>query len=161
LAESPVPALPPEARIPRLRASALCLDEERGLLTVRLKDPVTGVEHTYLPGGAIELGESPADAAERETLEETGYVVRLVGPATVKRYDFLWAGRVHDCTTHLFAARLVDRDAPPRSTATEPAYHAGVRWLRLTGESDVRAHFGFHAAIEAAVLEMLRQMRAP
>jgi 8-oxo-dGTP pyrophosphatase MutT (NUDIX family) len=37
------------------------------------------VERWLLPGGAIEPGESPADAAVREMWEETGLVVRLTG----------------------------------------------------------------------------------
>jgi 8-oxo-dGTP pyrophosphatase MutT (NUDIX family) len=32
-----------------------------------------------MPGGAVEPGERPAEAAERETFEETGLSVRVIG----------------------------------------------------------------------------------
>ncbi len=51
--------------------SRLCRLRSRGqLLLVRLRDPVSGVEALYPPGGAVEPNETPEEAARRETLEE-------------------------------------------------------------------------------------------
>jgi 8-oxo-dGTP pyrophosphatase MutT (NUDIX family) len=50
------------------------MDGDRLLLTKR-----TDNGEWCLPGGAIEPGERPAEAAERETLEETGLTVRVTG----------------------------------------------------------------------------------
>jgi hypothetical protein len=50
-------------RLKRLRASALCVAEGQ-LLLVRLRDPVTGEEALYPPGGAIEAGAEPEAARD-------------------------------------------------------------------------------------------------
>ena len=54
--------------------AAAVMDGDRLLLTKR-----TDNGEWCLPGGAIDSGERPAEAAERETLEETGLVVRVTG----------------------------------------------------------------------------------
>lgn len=59
---------------PRVAVGALVLREGRLLVVERGKAPAEGV--WALPGGSVELGESLAEAAEREVLEETGVVVK-------------------------------------------------------------------------------------
>lgn len=65
------------------------------------------VRHTYrarwgVPGGLLEKGEDPSEAAVREVLEETGVAVELVGePAVVvdavpQRVDVIYRGRLVD-----------------------------------------------------------------
>ncbi len=54
-------------------------DAGRLLLVRRGRDPHRG--RWSLPGGRVEAGESPAQAVEREVLEETGLVVRAGAPA--------------------------------------------------------------------------------
>ncbi|HEY3557807.1 MAG TPA: NUDIX domain-containing protein [Kribbella sp.] len=58
----------------RIGPAAAVMDGDRLLLTKR-----TDNGEWCLPGGAIEPGERPAEAAERETLEETGLSVRVTG----------------------------------------------------------------------------------
>jgi 8-oxo-dGTP diphosphatase len=60
---------------PVLAASAACFREGRLLLVRRANPP----QLWTLPGGRIELGESAADAAQRELLEETGVNAEIVG----------------------------------------------------------------------------------
>ena len=69
--------------------TVLIWDEEGRLLLVRQSDP----DIWSTPGGTIEPGETPADAALREAWEETGLRVRLTrmvgafgGPEYVTRY---------------------------------------------------------------------------
>ncbi|MER7797134.1 NUDIX domain-containing protein [Microbacterium sp. NPDC096154] len=62
-----------------MRVAAYCVivdDEQRVLLTRWIEGRVPAWS---LPGGGLEPGEDPADAARREAREETGYEVRLDG----------------------------------------------------------------------------------
>lgn len=65
----------PEA--PRVAIGALVFRDGRLLVVERGKPPAEGI--WALPGGSVELGETLAQAVEREVLEETGVVVRA-GP---------------------------------------------------------------------------------
>ena len=62
------------------------------------------------PGGRIEAGETPAQAAVRECFEETGLVVEVVRSYHEYRHDY-----EHDrVQLHFFACRAVSDDARPR-----------------------------------------------
>lgn len=62
------------------------------------------------PGGKIELGETPEQAAERECYEETGLAIRVVGPLleTTESYDHAVV------RLHFFHCELIDRQSVPR-----------------------------------------------
>jgi len=92
----------------RTRASALCFSNQQWLC-VHLKDPQSGKVFVLPPGGEIEAGETPVNAAQREALEETGYVVE-VDPKTelIVDYQFLWMGKNYDCRTHFFIGKTQD-----------------------------------------------------
>lgn len=59
---------------PIVGVGAVIVDGERVLLARRAGAPLLG--HWSLPGGAVELGETLRQAAEREALEETGLAVK-------------------------------------------------------------------------------------
>ena len=63
----------PKANSIVVAATAFVLDDEHRVLLVRRSD--NGL--WALPGGAMDVGERVAQTAERETLEETGYVVEV------------------------------------------------------------------------------------
>ena len=74
------------------------------------------------PGGAIEPGETPADAAVRETWEETGLLVELVrilgvfgGPEFVVRYS---NGDRTSYVTTVFEGRTVAGELHPQDDET-------------------------------------------
>lgn len=62
---------------PRVAVGVVVVHEGRVLLVERARPPSLG--EWAVPGGSVELGETLAQAAEREVLEETGVVVRARG----------------------------------------------------------------------------------
>ena len=115
---------------PRLRASVVCIHQGK-LLTVKLQDPHTKVERLFPPGGGVQGGETPAQAALRETKEETGYEVRLDPKSEiVENYPFQWNGTIYACTTHFFKATLEDPKNPPNFVSDAP-FHRGISWIPL------------------------------
>lgn len=73
---------------PKVAAAVLIEEEDRVLLVRRANEPFRGL--WTLPAGFVNGGEDPAEAAERECLEETGLSVR------VKRVLDVISGREHE-----------------------------------------------------------------
>ena len=136
----------------RVRSSAVVRQGD-ALLTVRAIDPTSGRSYLFLPGGAIEAGETAAAAAERETLEETGYRVRAEVPAAtvVRDYTFDWAGRPVACRTTFCRASLVEPHAAPAAVHDADYLH-GVHWLSVSAVDEA---FDYHPVIRDAVRELL------
>jgi len=61
-------------RVQRVAAYCLCLDGDDRLLMCRLSAITGNAGKWTLPGGGVEHGEHPEQAAIRELREETGYV---------------------------------------------------------------------------------------
>jgi HAD superfamily hydrolase (TIGR01509 family) len=122
------PGVPVVTDRPAVRV--LCLDPAERLLLLRFRDPVSGDELWEPPGGRIEAGETPAAAAVRELLEETGYAapVAPAGGVAVRR-DYLWCGeRVHNDERFFLARVSGEPDREPRLGADEAEILAGSRW---------------------------------
>ena len=77
-----------------------------------------------IPGGRVEPGESIADAAVREVVEETGIRVKLDGVLRVEHTPSPGGARVRV----VFTASPVD-DAPPKAVADDESL--GAAWLTL------------------------------
>ena len=85
---------------PKVAAAVLVEQDGRILLVRRINEPYRGL--WTLPAGFIDAGEDPAQAAERECLEETGLSVR------VKRVLDVIAGREHERGADFVIAYLAE-----------------------------------------------------
>lgn len=79
----------------------------------------------YLPAGRAEPGETFAEAAHRETMEESGVPIVLEGILKVQHTPAEYGARMRV----LFLARRAD-DTPPRTTPNEHTLEA--RYVTLT-----------------------------
>ena len=82
---------------PRLSCGVLILNLQRELLLCH----VTGQNHWDLPKGGIDIGETPLQAALRETVEETGLQLRAADLFELGRFKYTAKKQLH-----LFATRM-------------------------------------------------------
>lgn len=137
--------------ITRKRSSVIVVHNEQ-LLTVEAIDPTSGQNYLFVPGGQIEANEAPEVCAIRETLEETGYQIRLTAQSPIlSEYDFNWDGRIHHCETLFFAGELATPQSPPVVVHDAP-YIRGTKWIDLTS---IPQHFAYSDAILQAILLLL------
>jgi 8-oxo-dGTP pyrophosphatase MutT (NUDIX family) len=145
-----VPGSAPDAP-ERIRASAVCVWRGQ-LLCVRMRDPMSGVARLFPPGGGMEPGEAPSEAAAREALEETGYRVAIDAERMrVARYPYPWNGVTWSITTHFFAAQLLG-DPSRAEPVNDTSYNEGVVWLPL---EQLDQELSFEPAILASIRALL------
>lgn len=84
----------------------------------------------WLPGGRIDSGENPAEAAIRETKEEAGIDVRLTGVIRIEYHPKKdRGGSQYVRMRFIFSAEPLDCDQPPKSI---PDYEsAGATWCSV------------------------------
>lgn len=97
---------------PKVAAAVLIEEDGRVLLVRRAHEPYRGL--WTLPAGFINGGENPAEAAERECLEETGLCVR------VKRVLDIISGREHERGADfiiIYLAEIISGELTPADDA--------------------------------------------
>lgn len=100
-------------RNPRVVVGAVCHYEQRILLCRRAIGPRSG--YWTIPSGFLELGESCAEGAARETLEEAGVEIQI--DALLALYDVPRIGHVH----LVYRARLPNDTLAPGPESLEGA----------------------------------------
>jgi tRNA(adenine34) deaminase len=125
---------------------------ENSILGFFADDPTTLKRYFFVPGGLIEEGETAAQAAQRETLEETGYRIQIIENSLIEsNYDFVWDGQLNLCHTSFFAGRLID--TLPRSVSDAP-YHKGVAWVPIATLDET---FSYHEEIRRSIVCLVAQ----
>jgi 8-oxo-dGTP pyrophosphatase MutT (NUDIX family) len=124
---------------------------ENKVLAFKAEDPSSRLNYVFVPGGRIESGETPEQAAVRETFEETGYRISILKlPSFERHYDFEWDGQINHCETIFLAGELLSEAAEPVDDAH---YHRGVVWIPV---GDLTSVFGYHPDILEPVLFLSR-----
>jgi 8-oxo-dGTP pyrophosphatase MutT (NUDIX family) len=131
-------------RIPQPAAALVVHEPERGVLLMHRHRFVVDAWGWEIPGGRIDPGETPAEAAVRETLEETGWRPGRVRPLFA--YDPL--SGVCDQRFHVFLADDATREREPDLLETDH-----VEWVplpalrRLIAAGEVRDGFSLTALL--------------
>ncbi|MGK5680504.1 NUDIX hydrolase [Actinoplanes sp. URMC 104] len=117
----------------RPAARVICFDADGRVLLMNWRDPHDGSELWEPPGGGIDDGETPREAARRELAEETGLDTARVGDRCVDvERRSRWKGRLYVGVEQFFAARY-DTSRPGLSRAGLLPYEAaeliGHAWV--------------------------------
>lgn len=101
----------------RPAARVVCLDAADRVLLLRWRDPFDGSLVWEPPGGGIDDGETPLQAARRELVEETGLDAAAVLDRSVPvQRDMCWNGKRFVGEERFFVARFgVERPALTRT----------------------------------------------
>jgi 8-oxo-dGTP diphosphatase len=100
-------------RVLRVAAYAVCTDEASRILLCRLAPGSTRSRDGWwtLPGGGVEHGEHPRDAALRELTEETGLSGEVIGLLDVESWAAALEGFGQHMATDFHAVQIVYRVA--------------------------------------------------
>jgi 8-oxo-dGTP pyrophosphatase MutT (NUDIX family) len=94
-------------------ARVLCLDGGGRLLLMKWRDPFDGHDTWEPPGGGIEEGETPRQAAARELREEAGIVAEVSEAYVRVPRDDWWKGKRRDREEPFFVAEAGDAAVVP------------------------------------------------
>jgi 8-oxo-dGTP pyrophosphatase MutT (NUDIX family) len=115
-------------RMPHKAAGAVVHDPDRGLLLLWRHRFITDTWGWEIPAGGIEPGETPEEAATRETIEETGWA-----PGPLKHLvTYQPTNGLSDQRFHIYLAAGAQHVATP----TDPGEAERIEWVPI---ADVRS----------------------
>src|SRR5436305_10380238 len=127
---------------PLVGVGAILLRRDRILMAERGKEPLKG--WWSLPGGALETGESLAEAVRREVLEETGLEIRPLGVLEI--FERIMRDTGGRAEYHYVLIDYVCRVTGGTLRAGDDA--ARVEWVRRADLSQLQITEGTLAVIE-------------
>lgn len=137
----------------RLTVRVLCLDDRDRVLLVGWHDPSDGTCAWDMPGGGVEPGESPLDAARRELHEETGLPPECVLDRTTwAMRNTYWNNQRFLGPEQYFLAR-VDRPGELDRSGLEPHEIAMIRefrWVDLAHATGIDGRIQLYTIHEVA-----------
>jgi 8-oxo-dGTP pyrophosphatase MutT (NUDIX family) len=141
-------------RIPREAAAAIVHDPAHGVLMLWRHRFITDSWGWEIPGGEIGERESPAEAAARETLEETGW---RPGPVRPLGSYYPMNGRV-DQRFHVFLAEGATHEGEPvdRSEAERVEWIPVTRLLELVRAGEITDGYSLTALLWALAVSEIR-----
>ncbi|MGH3264761.1 MAG: NUDIX hydrolase, partial [Trebonia sp.] len=119
--------------VKRIGGRLLLIDPDRRVLLIHEQNQFAD-RYWLTPGGGVEPGEDPRDAAVREASEEVGYDALLVADCTAvlvtRRTWTGFSGRLIDQTDHFYVSRVPATFEPVPRALTEPERLGllGHRW---------------------------------
>lgn len=105
------------------------------MLLLRGGDPQRpGPAVWHIPGGGIDPGEAPDQAAIREVAEEIGLELRAAGPLVwTRRFEFSFDGVRYDQDEVFYFTRVESHEVDnSRQTPLERRYLSGHRWFSVS-----------------------------
>ena len=144
----------------RRSTRVLMVDRADQLLLLRLAAPVDGLPLWIAPGGGIEAGEDPFEAAVRELREELGVRLhrdQLTGPVWVQELDIAFGAYTGIQNSYLFARIDVTPDLA--CTAAEWA-NEGITAVESWDTGRMRATAGRALFSPRALPDMLDALLA-
>lgn len=135
--------VPPDERPRRHRSAArvIVTDGETVLMLADTDPGIPGSRWWSTPGGGIDPGESPLQAAVRELAEETGRVVEpreLIGPVAVRDVVHGYSDQILSQTESFFLLFTGQFDLDTTGhTESERLTLDGHAWLPLAGLDDL------------------------
>lgn len=115
-------------RVPNQASGTVVFDPDRGLLLLWRHRFITDTWGWEIPAGKIDAGETPAEAAAREVLEETGWRVARLEPLI----SYQPTNGLSDQKFHLFLGTGTSHVGPP----SDPSESERVEWVAV---DDVRS----------------------
>lgn len=125
----------PSTPVPRVGGRLLLVDPDQRVLLIHERLEAGGA-HWLTPGGGVEPGERPVEAAVREASEEIGLDAVLptdAEPVLVTQRLWNWRETTYDQTDYFFLLRVAAglRAVPRHLTEPERLTLLGHRWWTL------------------------------